>query len=139
MSKRETITVKTTIDAWIDKVWECWTKPEHIERWNHASDDWFTSKATNDLTKGGKFTYRMEAKDGSFGFDFSGTYDEIKQKESLSYILEDDRKVSILFDDEEGQIHITEIFEAENENPVKMQRDGWQAILDNFKKYVEEK
>tara|TARA_R110002020_G_scaffold375008_2_gene586265 strand:+ start:2941 stop:3360 length:420 start_codon:yes stop_codon:yes gene_type:complete len=138
MSDADKIEVKTNINAGLDKVWEYWTAPKHIEKWNNASDDWITPKAENDLNKGGRFVYRMEAKDGSFGFDFGGTYTEVKTNEFLAYILDDDRKVTVKFEEKNDKIELTETFEPENQNPTQMQKDGWQAILDNFKKYTEE-
>ena len=133
------VTVKTTVEAPVKKVWELWTTPEHIKNWNRANEEWHTPKAENDLRAGGKFVSRMEAKDGSMGFDFGGIYHEIKAKELISYTLEDGRKVDIIFSSEGKHTKITEIFEAENTNPVEMQREGWQAILDHFKKYAESK
>lgn len=131
------VTVQTTVNAPIEKVWECWSAPEHITKWNSASDDWHTPSATNDLRTGGTFTARMEAKDGSFGFDFGGTYDEVKIHELIAYTMGDDRQVTVHFTGNGNETKVVEIFDAESENPVDMQRDGWQAILDNFKKYVE--
>ena len=131
------ITVEAVINAGVEKVWEYWTKPEHITQWNNASPDWHTPHATNDLEVGGKFLSRMEAKDGSFGFDFWGVYDEVKANELITYTLGDERKVSIYFNSNGNTTKVTETFEAENENSVELQQGGWQAILDNFKKYVE--
>jgi len=131
------ITVKTTISATIEKVWKLWTMPEHITQWNNASDDWYTPKAENDLHNGGKFLYRMEAKDGSMGFDFKGSYDDVQINKLIAYTLADGRKVTVKFDSLGEKTNMTEIFEAENMNPVEMQRKGWQAILDNFRKYAE--
>ena len=131
------ITVQSTINAPIDKVWNYWILPEHITQWYNASDDWHAPRAENDVQVGGKFTTRMEAKDGSFGFDFNGIYDEIKTNELISYTIEGGRKVSITFSENGNETIVTETFEAENENPIDMQRAGWQAILDNFKKYTE--
>jgi uncharacterized protein YndB with AHSA1/START domain len=137
MTFKETITVEILVKASIEKVWEFWTKPEHITKWNHASEDWHTPRVENDLRIGGKFLSRMEAKDGSFGFDFEGIYDSIITNEKISYTLLDDRKVTILFSQTENEVKITETFEAENENPLELQQFGWQAILNNFKNYVE--
>jgi uncharacterized protein YndB with AHSA1/START domain len=137
MTLKETITVETLVQAPIDKVWEFWTKPEHITQWNHASEDWHTTRAENDLRIGGKFLSRMEAKDGSFGFDFEGIYDSIITNEKISYTLLDDRKVTITFLSTENGVQIIETFEAENENSLELQKVGWQAILKNFKNYVE--
>ena len=131
------IRIETTVQAPIEKVWTCWTQPEHITKWNNASDDWHTPHAENDLRTGGSFSARMEAKDGSFGFDFGGTYDEVRENEYIEYTLGDGRKVKIKFTDTEGQTHVEETFDPESTNPVDMQRTGWQAILDNFKKYTE--
>ena len=131
------ITVTAIINAPIEKVWNYWTSPEHITQWCNASDDWHAPRAENDLQVTGKFTTRMEAKDGSFGFDFNGIYDEIKTNELISYTIEGGRKVSITFSENGNETIVTETFEAENENPIDMQRAGWQAISDNFKKYVE--
>lgn len=132
-----TVTINTAINAPIDKVWQYFSAPEHIVKWNNASDDWHTPKAENDLRTGGKFTSRMEAKDGSFGFDFFGIYDEVKDKEIIAYTLGDGRKVRIHFTANGNSTAIEETFETESTHSVEMQRTGWQAILDNFKKYVE--
>ncbi len=137
-SKDQTITVETTIKAPADIVWEYWTQPQHIVKWNNASPDWHTPRAENDLRVGGKFTSRMEAKDGSMGFDFGGIYDEVNTHQKIAYTLGDGRKVEILFSEIGNHTTVRESFEPENQNPIKMQRQGWQAILDNFKKYVEE-
>ncbi|HEY6142638.1 MAG TPA: SRPBCC family protein [Flavobacterium sp.] len=137
MAHKETITVETLINAPIEKIWQFWTKPEHITKWNTASDDWHTTKAENDLKIGGKFLSRMEAKDGSFSFDFEGIYTDVVTNEKISYTLLDDRKVDVTFSQKENGVQITETFEAENQNPLEMQKMGWQAILNNFKTYVE--
>jgi uncharacterized protein YndB with AHSA1/START domain len=131
------ITVQVVVNAPIDKVWSCFTEPNHIMNWNNASDDWHTPKAENDLRPGGAFDYRMEAKDGSFGFDFEGKYDEVAVSELIAYTIGDGRKVRVIFKEEAGQTHVVETFEAEAVNSLEKQRSGWQAILDNFKKYVE--
>lgn len=135
--KATTITVKATINGPVEKVWKYWTESRHIKKWNNASPDWHTPHAENDLRVGGKFTSRMEAKDGSAGFDFWGVYDVIKQNEEISYTLGDGRKVEIIFSEDGNKTEIKEIFEAESTNPVEMQKTGWQAILDNFKNYTE--
>lgn len=134
---KKVITVKNTVNAPVIKVWEYWTSPAHITQWNHASDDWHTPSATNDLKAGGMFTARMEAKDGSMGFDFGGVYDAVILNEYIEYTMDDGRKVSIRFTSNGDQTEVVESFDAEETNPVDMQRDGWQAILDNFKKYAE--
>lgn len=131
------ITVEALINAPIEKVWEFWTKPEHIMVWNAASDDWHTPSATNDLRTGGKFTSRMEAKDGSFGFDFEGIYDEVINMELIKYSMADGRKVQVDFIKEGNNTQIIEKFDPESVNPLDMQKAGWQAILNNFKKYTE--
>lgn len=132
-----TITVATTIAAPIENVWKLWTEPEHIKKWNNASDDWHTPKAQNDLRKGGKFLIRMESKDGKMGFDFSGVYDNVKTNELISYTLDDGRKVKITFTSVGNNTKMEEAFEAESENSIDMQESGWQSILNNFKKYTE--
>ena len=131
------ISIQAIIDAPIEKVWHHWTSPDSIKAWNQASDDWHTTRAENDLRKGGRFMSRMEAKDGSFGFDFEGIYDEVKTHELISYSLGDNRQVKIVFTDLGQQTRVDETFDAENTNPIEMQRNGWQAILNNFKKFVE--
>ena len=132
-----TITVETTIGAPIKKVWDYWTNPNHIVKWNSASDDWHTPKAENDLRIAGKFLSRMEAKDGSFGFDFWGIYDEIITNELITYTMGDGRKAKIIFINNNDEIKVIETVEAENQNPIEIQKAGWQAILTNFKKCVE--
>ena len=131
------ITVETSVNAPVEKVWQYWTKPEHITQWNNASDDWHTPRAENDLRVGGNFVSRMEAKDGSFGFDFGGVYDAITTNEYIEYTLGDGRKVKITFTADGNKTKVSESFEAENTNSIEMQQGGWQAILDNFKKYTE--
>jgi len=136
-AKRTKITVQSTINAPIEKVWKCWSTPEDIMKWNAASDDWHTTAATNDLRTGGKFSSRMEAKDGSFGFDFEGVYSDVQKHELISYSLGDERKVEVAFESDGNTTTVTETFDAENIHSIEMQQGGWQAILDNFKKYVE--
>ncbi|MBW8331319.1 MAG: SRPBCC family protein [Prolixibacteraceae bacterium] len=137
-SNKTIITVEATVNAPVEKVWKFWSSPEHITKWNNASDDWHTPYSENDLRVGGKFTSRMEAKDGSFGFDFWGVYDVVVTNERIEYTLGDDRKVKIVFTDKGNATQVIESFEAENENSIEMQKGGWQAILDNFRKYTEE-
>lgn len=132
------ITVQATIDLPIDKVWKYWTTPDDITKWNYASDDWHSPQAVNDLQEGGRFSYRMEAKDGSIGFDFSGIYNKVILHKKIDYTLDDDREVTITFSSVDGKTEIIETFEAENEYTYEMQQAGWQAILNNFKKRVEE-
>ena len=131
------ITIETTVNALVEKVWQYWSAPEHITQWNAASNDWHTTKAENDLRTGGKFTSRMEAKDGSVGFDFEGIYDEVLPNERIAYTMPDGRKVAVTFSNTGAGTKVTETFDAENTHETEMQRAGWQAILDNFKKYVE--
>ncbi|MCU0331988.1 MAG: SRPBCC family protein [Ignavibacteriaceae bacterium] len=131
------ITIEVLISSDVNKVWDRWTKPEHITKWNFASDDWHCPSAENDLRTGGKFKSRMEAKDGSFGFDFEGVYDDVINQKKIAYTMPDSRYVITNFENQNGKIKVTTTFDAENENPVEMQRAGWQSILDNFKKYVE--
>ncbi|HSC36874.1 MAG TPA: SRPBCC family protein [Chitinophagaceae bacterium] len=134
---KTSITVESVVKAPVEKVWKYWSAPEHITKWCAASDDWHTPFAENDLRTGGEFTSRMEAKDGSFGFDFGGVYDDVKTNELIEYTLGDGRKVSIRFTANGNETKVVETFEAESINPVEMQRGGWQAILDNFKTYTE--
>lgn len=133
----ELVTVTTTVNAPVEKVWEVWTHPLHIMHWNNASADWQTTFAENDLRNGGNFTSRMEARDGSFGFDFGGIYDKVKLHEQIAYTMDDGRKVNTSFDADNGTTKVTTVFEAESQNPVDMQRTGWQNIIDNFKQYAE--
>jgi uncharacterized protein YndB with AHSA1/START domain len=137
INKKTSITVEAVINAPVEQVWKNWTSPEDIVRWNNASDDWHTTEAVNDLRVGGKFSARMEAKNGSFGFDFYGVYDMVKTNELIEYTLGDDRKVKIIFTKQGNTTQIDETFEAENTNSIELQKGGWQAILDNFKKYTE--
>jgi uncharacterized protein YndB with AHSA1/START domain len=131
------ITIEATVNAPVEVVWDLWTAPEHITQWNNASPDWHTTKAENDLRAGGKFLSRMEAKDGSFGFDFGGVYDQVITNELIAYTLGDGRKAKISFINEDEETKIVTVFEAESQNSIEMQKGGWQAILDNFKKYAE--
>ncbi|MCX6227486.1 MAG: SRPBCC family protein [Bacteroidia bacterium] len=136
---KNSITVSVRVHAPIEKVWETWTHPDDIIRWNNASQDWHTPRAENDLTAGGKFSYRMEARDGSMGFDFRGVYDNVIKMKQIDYTMGDSRKASITFSASGETTEIVETFEAETTNTIELQRTGWQAILDNFKKYTEEK
>ena len=131
------ITVENTVKAPVEKVWEYWTRPEHITQWNNASDDWHTPWVNADFRVGGKFVARMEAKDGSMGFDFGGVYDVLRANEYIEYTIGDGRKVTVTFLPINNATKVTESFEAEDMNSIDMQRRGWQAILDNFKKYTE--
>jgi uncharacterized protein YndB with AHSA1/START domain len=131
------ITVETTILDPVTKVWKYWSEPKHITQWCNASEDWHAPYADNDLKTGGKFKTTMAAKDGSFSFDFEGVYTNVKENEIIEYTLGDGRKVKIKFTAEEDKTKVVESFDPENENPPEFQKAGWQAILDNFKKYVE--
>ncbi|MBK9381093.1 MAG: SRPBCC domain-containing protein [Chitinophagaceae bacterium] len=131
------ITVSTIINVPIEKVWDSWTDPAHIVNWNNASDDWHTPRAVNDLRKDGRFIFSMAAKDGSFSFDFGGTYTAIDPKKKISYIMDDGRVADVLFEQNDSSVTITEIFQAENIHSLDMQEAGWQTILNNFKKYTE--
>ena len=131
------ITVSTKVNAPVEQVWNLWTDPRHIVHWNYASDNWHTPAAENDLRVGGKFLWRMEAKDGSAGFDFSGEYDTVDLFKRIAYTLADNRKVEVIFTPEGNQALVKEIFEAEQTHTPEMQQAGWQAILDNFRKYAE--
>jgi uncharacterized protein YndB with AHSA1/START domain len=134
---RTMITIEAEVNAPVEKVWECWTKPEHITQWCQASDDWHCPKAENDIRTGGKFSSTMAAKDGSFSFDFGGVYTEVIENESIKYTMDDGRTAAITFIREDDKTFIEESFEAESMNSLEMQRGGWQAILNNFKKYTE--
>ena len=136
-TENQVITIETTVEAPVEKVWKFWSEPRHIKKWNAASDDWFTPRAENDLRVGGKFVSRMEAKDGSFGFDFEGFYTAVKENEYIEYTLGDNRNVKIYFTANRNETKVVEIFEAEDTNAAEMQKAGWQAILNNFKKYTE--
>ncbi len=134
---KTSITVQAIINAPAEFVWKKWTTPEDIVKWNNASDDWHTTRAENNLIKGGRFLSRMEAIDGSMGFDFEGIYENVKTNELLEYTIADGRKVKVEFTVENGKTKVTETFEAENIHPAEAQRSGWQSILDNFKKHTE--
>ena len=131
------ITIETVVNAPVKKVWAYWTEPQHIMKWNSASDDWHTPFAENDLRTGGSFKSRMEARDGSFGFDFGGTYNAVEEHKYIEYTMDDGRKVKVSFSNDGNSTRISESFETESTNPAEMQRAGWQSILDSFKKYTE--
>ena len=135
MSKK--ITVANTVNAGIKKTWDYYTQPKHITQWNFADPSWACPYASNNLQVGGKYMARMEAKDGSFGFDFGGKYTEVIDGEKLSFKLDDGREVTASFNGDGNATQVTVVFDAEDTNPVEMQKGGWQAILDNFKKYTE--
>lgn len=131
------ICIDTVIDSDIDTVWKAWNTPQDIMQWNAASDDWHTTASEVDLCVGGSFNSRMEAKDGSMGFDFSGTYTRIIPNELVEYELDDGRVVSINFSSQAGNVVITQEFDAESQTEAERQRQGWQSILSNFARHVE--
>ncbi|MBV6492928.1 MAG: hypothetical protein LDLANPLL_00933 [Turneriella sp.] len=133
------ITVSATVNAPVEKVWERYTAPDHITKWNFASDDWQCPWAKNDLKVGGKYAVRMEAKDKSFGFEFEAVYDIVDANKELTYTMTDGRKATTTFQANGSATRVETTFDAETENSVELQKGGWQAILDNFKKYVEGK
>ena len=132
----EEITVRANVEQNMDKVWEFWTKPEHIMQWNFATDEWHCPAAVNDLKAGGRFSWRMEARDGSMGFDFSGSYTDIRLHELIAATLDDGRKIRITFVEDKGATDVIETFEPD-QNDRDLQQRGWQAILNNFKNYAE--
>lgn len=131
------VTVETVVQAPVAKVWSYWTESDHITKWYQPSEEWHAPRAENDLRVGGEFLTRMEAKDGSMGFDYSGIYDEVKLHETIAYTLGDGRKVGIAFVDQGEATKVVEIFDPESTNPVEFQQAGWQAILNSFKRYTE--
>jgi uncharacterized protein YndB with AHSA1/START domain len=137
MENTNPITVETTVQASLEKVWKYWSEPAHIKQWCAASDDWHAPAAENDLRAGGEFSTTMAAKDGSFSFDFGGVYDTVTPHQYIAYTLGDGRKVAITFSNEGGATKVVETFDPESINPREMQQGGWQAIIDNFKKYTE--
>ncbi len=131
------ITVRATINAPVERVWKHWNSPDSITKWNNASDDWHSPRASNDLRKDGKFSVRMEARDGSTGFDFEGTYDKVIENKQIDYSILDGRKVKITFSPAGEKTEVVETFEAEGTHSLEQQRDGWQSIMNNFKKFAE--
>ena len=131
------ITVETRVKAGLNAVWTAWNSPADIKRWNAASEDWHTTQSSVDLRKGGKFSSRMEAKDGSAGFDFEGTYTQVVPRKLIEYRMSDGREVKVEFAEAGGAVLVKETFDAESQNPPEMQRQGWQAILDSFARHVE--
>lgn len=132
------ITIQAVVAADRQKVWACYTQPEHITKWNFATDTWHCPAASNDMRVGGKYLARMEAKDSSFAFDFEAVYNEIVEGEKFTYTMPDNRVVQVSFEQTDDKTRVTLIFDPENENPVDLQRSGWQSILDNFRKYAEQ-
>ena len=135
---KKSITVESNIQAPVSKLWELWTQPAHITQWNHASEDWHSPYIENEVRPGGRFLFRMAAKDGSFSFDFTGTYGHVQVHKFLDYTLDDGRKVIVTFAPIESGTRVVELFEAEDFHPLEQQQGGWQSILDNFKKYAEQ-
>jgi uncharacterized protein YndB with AHSA1/START domain len=134
----ETITLQITVAVSLETAWKYWTNPQHIQQWNFADPSWHCPAATNDLRIGGSFNYRMAARDGSFAFDFEGIYDAVEPEALIAYHLADGRSVRITFEStNDEQVIVTQTFDAETENPIDMQRSGWQAIMDNYKRLVE--
>lgn len=131
------ITISATVNASIGKTWDAYTNPDHIINWNFASPDWHCPRASNNLIVGGKFISRMEARDGSMGFDFEGVYTEITDNALIKYVMADGRKVQAVFSEEGQRTHVTVTFDAEQTNPAELQQMGWQAILNSFKSYTE--
>jgi uncharacterized protein YndB with AHSA1/START domain len=136
-TEKTAITIEAVVKAPVEKVWAYWSAPEHITRWAFASDDWHAPYADNDLRKEGKFKTTMAAKDGSFSFDFEGVYTDVQLHKVIEYVMSDGRKVKTLFTANGNETKIMETFDPENTHPLEVQRSGWQAILDNFKKYTE--
>lgn len=135
----QAITVETKVAVPLKDVWSAYTTPDDITQWNFANDDWCCPTAEVDLRPGGKQRSRMEAKDGSMGFDFGGTYEQVEPHKSITLVMDDGRKSHTTFAEDGGKTQVTTTFDAEAKNPIEMQRDGWQAILNNFKAYVEGK
>jgi len=133
------ITVETLVNAKPRKIWDAWNTPADIKQWNTAQEDWHTTTSTIDLREGGTFLSRMEAKDGSAGFDFEGTYTRIVPDKVIEYRMSDGREVKIEFVERPDGVLVKETFDAETENTPELQRRGWQSILDNFGRYVEAK
>jgi uncharacterized protein YndB with AHSA1/START domain len=131
------IQIGATVSSTLEKVWQFYTEAAHVVNWNHASDDWYTPSAENDLKTGGYFAYKMSAKDGSFSFNFSGIYNLIEPLKTIVYTLDDGRKVTVAFSETAEGVVIDQAFEAETVHDLDLQQQGWQAILDNFKLYAE--
>lgn len=137
MTEQTKITVEATVNAPVEKVWEVWNTPADIMQWNTPDPSWHTPSSENDLRINGKFKNRMEAKDGSFGFDFEGTYDKVDLYKEIAYTMSDGRTATTLFLEKDGKTMLTTTFDAETENDPEFQKQGWQAILNSFVKYVE--
>lgn len=139
MAEQAKITVEATANAPVEKVWKAWNTPEDIIQWNTPDPSWHTPRSENDLRINGKFKNRMEAKDGSFGFDFEGTYDKVELYKEIAYTMADGRTATTLFTEKDGKTTLATTFDPETENDPEFQKQGWQAILNNFVKYVESK
>jgi len=139
MAEQTKITVEATVNAPVEKVWKAWNTPADIIQWNTPDPSWHTSSSENDLRINGKFKNRMEAKDGSFGFDFEGTYDKVELYKEIAYTMADGRTATTLFTEKNGKTTLATTFDPETENDPEFQKQGWQAILNNFVKYVESK
>ena len=139
MAHATKITVEATVNAPVAKVWELWNNPNDIIKWNTPDPGWHTPSSENDLRVGGKFKNRMEAKDGSFGFDFEGIYDSVILNQEISYTMADGRQATTIFTEQDGKTHLATTFDAETENNPEFQKQGWQSILNNFVKYAESK
>ena len=131
------ISIETTVHAPIERVWAAWNDPRAIEQWNAASPDWHTPRASVDLREGGTFSSRMQARDGSAGFDFEGTYTRVEPQRLIEYVMSDGRKVRVEFIPTGRAVTVRETFDAEDTHTAEQQRQGWQAILDNFARHVE--
>lgn len=136
-TERTAITVETLVKAPVEKVWKYWNDPEHITKWAFASDDWHAPYSENDLRTDGKFKTTMAAKDGSFSFDFEGVYTNVITNKVIEYTMSDGRRVTVMFSGDASETKVTETFDPENTHPTEVQRDGWSAILENFRKYTE--
>ena len=137
MTQVPRITVEALVDAPVEQVWKAWNTPEDIQQWNTADPGWHCPSSENDLREGGRFKNRMEARDGSFGFDFEGIYNKVEPNKEISYTMSDGRRATTLFAEQEGKTSVATTFDAETENDPEFQKQGWQAILNNFGKYVE--
>jgi uncharacterized protein YndB with AHSA1/START domain len=137
MEQLTKIRVEATVNARIEKVWEIWNTPSDIMQWSTPDPSWHTTSSKNDVRTGGKFNNRMEARDGSFGFDFSGTYDKVEFHKEITYTLDDGRQATTIFTETNDSTHVATTFDPEGQNDPEMQKQGWQAILNNFVKYVE--
>ena len=135
--ENQKVEIEALISADLSKVWSYWTSPEHITKWNFAVPEWCCPSATNDLRRGGKYQARMEARDGSVGFDFEAIYDEVLERKRIAYTMTDGRKAITNFEQVGSSTKVNTVFDAEMTNPIEMQKNGWQAILNTFKKYVE--